>query len=315
MNKNSAIGIAAVVLLIVALVFGGWVIDQNRRAAQAAEKVEEFSTRCDSAPDDFDADYSSTIASWQETVDNYSETHYLGDLLTSPSAAQNQIITICAETDELAARLENGEDRVAIYNDAEASLGQLNKVVFATSYEWAEAKGAIEWLESAETWQVEAYSAYENRPSDAVDPGSAYDELDYGDAELENGWGWMAYSDWASAQTSASNSIAWYQQAIEHSSSPTPTPEPTNTPSPTATDEPYAPPPTSSWDWSSDDTTTGSTDYSSPDSNESTDGYTDSGAFDDPSSDSGAFDDPPEEPEYTDSGSWKVAPTPEPRRK
>lgn len=319
----AGLAIAGLILMLV----GGFVFVDNQRKAQLAEeKVAELAVACDSAASDLAAHSAEAEKSWREVqqAEAGKDQFQLGDLNSVSVSGQEwlirQIDVICNwRLSDLRIRLDQGRDLVSVYDETEVWITDLSENVNRPMVELQQAKdaeGALEAVESYGYFNVKPRVDYP--PPDAVNISMARKFLNEGFNRVHLGWNYMADSNWVSANGEAVLANTYFSSAYDMASSPTPTPEPTNTPWPTNTPEPYNPPPTSSYDWSSDDSSDSSSWDSGSDSGSWDSGGSDSGSWDSGSDsgswDSGGSDSGSWDSGGSDSGSWKVAPrlTPQP---
>lgn len=323
--------VLAIVVGLVLMAFGGWyvyLLDQQRKAQEAGEKVALLATACATAGADYQTNWESATATWNQTRREFSERRAgfrLGGL-QAPDSVPGEITDICGPSlAGLRDWLENGTELVKVYDTAVALIDQLNQIVSSATAELQQArdaKGAIEGVEAYAWYTVEPH-VY-NPPFDAVDPRQAVITFEEGISHITQAWYRMAESEWDAAKAEAGWAQVRLTAAYNYASSPTPTPLPTPTSEPTNTPEPYVAPPTTDYDWSSSDSAgsdSGSWDSGGSDSGSWDSGGSDSGSWDSGGSDSGSWDSGGSDSGSwdsggSDSGSWKIAPrvTPLPTR-
>lgn len=291
-KRNIAIVAVAVVLLLA--VVGGCVAYTNNQKAQEAEaKVKILAAACQTANSDSQAKSQQATTQWQVERDQFLAVYgkQLGSL--KPRDPSGDILAICSgPLADLYNQLENGGNKVKIYDTATSLVNQLVQVVNSPlALEQLASGDRLAWIggttyAASIKWHV--YSPDEN----AVAAAQAIIDYNAGLLQLDQCLAFMVESDWPAASASCATAMMSLRAANDEASSPTPTPLPTATSAPS---EPVA-----TWDWgdSSDSNTSTGSDSGSWDS-DSSDSGSDSGSWDSGDSDSGGWDSG-----GSDSGSW-----------
>lgn len=230
-NKNIWVGVT-VVGFVLMLLGGCYQADQWRKAELAGERVAQLVTVCQSANEKYASNWTSANKNWDERVDQFlaDRDFQLGYLL-SPKSKSREIDAVCTEPlDELTRRLKENDDPAGVYDQAGLLIGQLAEIANSPLMELDNAISAKELLESVDSRAYYVGPMVYDPPVDAVDPGRAKLEYDAGVGHLNQGWVYMANSYWDLARKKALTASDYFGVALEHASSPTPTPEPTNNP-------------------------------------------------------------------------------------
>lgn len=268
--------VLGIIMLVAGLIIFVQINDRNNKAANAAKEVAALTTACDGAEQDYLQRLDQANRAWNAVRGSY------GKLLSS-TAKIADIQVICGNTTDLNERLEGAttNELVEIYRDAHDLNGQLSAAVNSPQTELEQASAAVGAIDLAKAGRATAWNKITNPPSDAVNLPAARLNFAAGEDQLRQAQSLMVESVWDRAKAIALSALASFQMALDHASSPTPTPLPTNTPRPTNTPEPTdEPAPTSS-----------SSSWIYDDSSSSSDSGSDSGSWDSGGSDSDSWGD------------------------